>query len=751
MAPGLRHSILMMRELRWRELLHLHRPRWRELAPARAARIALGIALPLLIGVLTGHVLDGVFAALGALPAGLVSFQGVNRSRMEAVLVAGVGVAASTFLGATMAGTWMARVILVILWAYLTGLSVALGTRWNVVVVNWTVALLLGEAIPLPPGLAAVRAGLALAGGLLQGGLVALSWTWRPGREERSALAASYAMLASYADAIGSGGSRAPPTSALPAAAALEDPNPLIPREVLGMYVDLLEEAIRVRASLAALAGYTQGEAEREVTCRFAADAGSVLACIAAGIGAPPVQWTAWAEDAQQRVARLSVPRDANWRWAGEALLGQLRAVTRVVLRIEARPVGLRGRGSTSVPDPLRPVNWLARAVAILRANATSTTEAGRHAVRLAVAAGLAELVADLTGFPYGRWVVLTVLLVLKPDYASTVGRAVQRAVGTLLGAGLVVGLSHLLHPGRVELSLAAVVAIALAYVTLEANYFVFSLFLTAFVLLMLQLLGLAALRLAEDRIGATAIGAAWALVVYLAWPTWLGTSAPEKFAVLIERVGAYLGTLLEQLAHPERIDRERLQREQDETRRARSDADAAAERLLGEPAHPPLTSELTRSLMAVAERLALGLLAAHTLLDQRAGGSTDGAISARLDALASAFRTAFEQLATAMRTESPPAPLPPLRALQRELVEQTGSNPSLVVVTDALVDSVGSLDAVLGRGLSRAPSVADECLNARATSGRADGSDRRRGSPTNEDRHQREQGGDGPGPRAEA
>jgi len=89
----------MLARLRWRELLEFRRPSWRDLAPARAGRIALGIAEPLLIGVFTGHVEDGIFAALGALPAGLASFQGVNRSRLEAVLVTSLGIALSTFVG----------------------------------------------------------------------------------------------------------------------------------------------------------------------------------------------------------------------------------------------------------------------------------------------------------------------------------------------------------------------------------------------------------------------------------------------------------------------------------------------------------------------------------------------------------------------------------------------------------------------------------------------------------------------------
>jgi uncharacterized membrane protein YccC len=657
------------------------------------------MAAPLVIGVWTGRVTDGIFAALGALPAAMVSFQGMSRSRFEAVIVASLGIAVSTFVGATMAGTWEVRLVLIVLWSYLTGLSVALGSRWNVVILNWTVGLLLGEAIPLAPGPAAIRGCLALAGGLLQGGLVALSWALRPGGEERRALAASYGTLAAYATSIGRGQVEAPSPSDLPAVGRLEDPNPLVPREVVAMYVNLLEEAIRLRASLAALAAYADQPAESEIS-RFAAKVGTVLEQVSVRLGATPGSWAASAEEARRSMAGLAVPQDSRWRWAGETLLGQLRAVWRILVRVEASPGPLRVRGPSVDPDLMRPASWLAGALATLRANATITTEAGRHALRLAVATGIAELVTDLAAYPYGRWVVLTVLLVLKPDYTYTVVRGVQRAVGTLIGAVLVVGLAHFTHPSGIELSLAAVACIALAYVSFDASYLLFSLFLTAFIILMLDLLGVGAFHLAEERLGATLVGAIWALVVYVVWPTWVGTAAPEKFAALIERHGAYLGSMLDQLAHPERRNLQRLRHEQDAARRARSDAEAAAERLLREPTHPPLTPDLVRGLMAVSARLALGLLATQTLVEHQVA-STGPATSARLDALTSGFRTAFGQLAAAMRTLSPPGALPPLQTLHRALQEAGTSEPSILVVADALVDSVGSLAALLDRDLN--------------------------------------------------
>jgi hypothetical protein len=97
------------------------------IAPWRAARVGLGVAVPLLLGWVSGHVDYGAYAALGALPAGTASFQGETRSRVAAVTVASIGMAGSTFIGATTAAIapWL-LVPIVAMWAYFTGLVVCL-------------------------------------------------------------------------------------------------------------------------------------------------------------------------------------------------------------------------------------------------------------------------------------------------------------------------------------------------------------------------------------------------------------------------------------------------------------------------------------------------------------------------------------------------------------------------------------------------------------------------------------------------
>lgn len=85
---------------------------------------------PLVGGLVSGRLEDGVFAALGAFAAGVVSFQGVSRTRVAAVAFAAVGMAVATFVGSAAAevnGWWLVPAVL--MFGYLSGLQVTVGRR----------------------------------------------------------------------------------------------------------------------------------------------------------------------------------------------------------------------------------------------------------------------------------------------------------------------------------------------------------------------------------------------------------------------------------------------------------------------------------------------------------------------------------------------------------------------------------------------------------------------------------------------
>jgi len=186
----------------------------------------------------------------------------------------------------------------------------------------------------------------------------------------------------------------------------------------------------------------------------------------------------------------------------------------------------------------------------------------------------------------------------------------------------------------------------------------------------LLAILGLPADQTALDRLAGTAVGAALALLAYLLWPSWEGSSASEKFAVLFEAQGRYASALLRAYSRPAGPVPARLHALQLAARRARSDAEASAGRLADEPDRPPMTGELARALTSAVHRMAQAALTLDaSVAQQRRVGQPADQPHAALDQLAAGLAESTGTLAASLREMLPPGRLPPLRRLQAAII----------------------------------------------------------------------------------
>jgi len=106
--------------------------------------------------------------------------------------------------------------------------------------------------------------------------------------------------------------------------------------------------------------------------------------------------------------------------------------------------------------------------------------------VRLMICIGVAGVVTEVLPLQRSYWVPLTVALVLKPDYGSVFGRAVQRGIGTIVGAVAGAVLLVLVH-GTWLLIPFAVLASLLPYGR-KRNYGLMTTFLTPLVVVLIDL-----------------------------------------------------------------------------------------------------------------------------------------------------------------------------------------------------------------------------------------------------------------------
>lgn len=106
-----------------------------------------------------------------------------------------------------------------------------------------------------------------------------------------------------------------------------------------------------------------------------------------------------------------------------------------------------------------------------LKEHRTRDDQFVRHALRLAIAVGVATAVAQSTGWPHEYWLPMTVVWVARPDHHGTTTRVVQRILGTMLGVGTAFVFIHLIGTGTVLTPIYIFISSLLFLAFINPNY----------------------------------------------------------------------------------------------------------------------------------------------------------------------------------------------------------------------------------------------------------------------------------------
>jgi len=165
--------------------------------------------------------------------------------------------------------------------------------------------------------------------------------------------------------------------------------------------------------------------------------------------------------------------------------------------------------------------------------------------LRLMLCTGVAAILSEVLPLDRSYWLVLTVAIILKPDYGSVFVRAVQRGVGTILGAVLGAVILAIVPYGPWLLLPFGVLAALLPYGK-SRSFGLTATFLTPFVVLLIDLLAPGGWRLAEARAVDTVLASAVVLLVgYAPWPSAWQAHLPRQFAETLRDVCSYLNEAL--------------------------------------------------------------------------------------------------------------------------------------------------------------------------------------------------------------
>jgi uncharacterized membrane protein YccC len=138
------------------------------------------------------------------------------------------------------------------------------------------------------------------------------------------------------------------------------------------------------------------------------------------------------------------------------------------------------------------------------------------YSLRLAITLGVTTEIYRQVHFASGYWIPMTALLVLKPGVTDTVNRAVARMLGTLAGAILVSFFVAHLNLSPPVLAGFTLLFAWLSYGTLNVNYALFSMSITAYIVFLLSLADVPGPVIAQRRALCTLLGGMIALLVRL-------------------------------------------------------------------------------------------------------------------------------------------------------------------------------------------------------------------------------------------
>ncbi len=660
-------------KLSLRAALHIDRT---QLTAFQAIPGTIGVALPLAIGVATGHAIEGVSIAGGAAILGSVGLTYTYRARARTLLLDCVGIALAAFVGSVTSHIAWLSVLAVGLWGIGAGLLVALSQPAMVVGLQSTLTLIILTHFGLDPAHAAIQAALLFAGALLQTVLAILPSPWKNTSPERAALNAVYSKLASYAEDSGPQQSAQVRDALLKAHLTLADTD--TGSQQGKVFSALLEEAEHIRLSLILLTSSRRAMKEREPGLAHAVElldkvlqsAAEVLRRTARELQSRyTLNKTAIAQTRHPIKTALAELRQFAPAFADEdaiqhALLygDKLRDQLHRAKKLAKSWKYAHQRSKFAIRNvPRQAFLQVHNTRAIVQANLTLRSTSFRHGIRLGVALALATILYQLIpGLEArGYWIPLTALLVLRPDFSSTFSRGLARMLGTMLGAVLAALVAAFLARSQGILVLCDVLALYLAYAILFANYAIFSVFITMEVVFLLSFITPQPPVTAAYRAIDTAIGGVLALLIYILWPTWERAQVPAYMADRFEAIRRYVVTVLRYYAQPQAYSDATLHTLRNESRLARSNAATSIQHIQQEPELQQANVELVQQLLTASDALASSALTLEAyLLDNpdRHALPCVTAFSRNVDGT-------LGRLATAIRRGQAPAALPDMQA----------------------------------------------------------------------------------------
>jgi len=159
---------------------------------------------------------------------------------------------------------------------------------------------------------------------------------------------------------------------------------------------------------------------------------------------------------------------------------------------------------------------------AVLKNNLTFKSSIFKHSLRVMIACGVGFAISKMISQGHhSYWILMTIIIILKPRFSLTKQKNFDRLIGTI-GGGLI-GLLILAFVHNEDILFGLIIFFMIGtYTFVRLNYIVMVIFLTPYVLILFNFLGLGATDVASERLSDTAIASVLAfLASNFLFPHW--------------------------------------------------------------------------------------------------------------------------------------------------------------------------------------------------------------------------------------
>jgi uncharacterized membrane protein (TIGR01666 family) len=176
----------------------------------------------------------------------------------------------------------------------------------------------------------------------------------------------------------------------------------------------------------------------------------------------------------------------------------------------------------------------------IFTENLNLKSENFRHALRVSGMMLIGFIIAQTTHFLHSNWILLTIMVIMKPAYSLTKERNLDRLIGTLAGALIGMIILNYITDNRWLFAILLICMLG-TYSFQRKTYLVSVVFMTPFILILFEFLGMGSRALLIERVYDTAIGGGLAFVgSYVLLPHWEHEKLKKTLIEMLEANLAY-------------------------------------------------------------------------------------------------------------------------------------------------------------------------------------------------------------------